>query len=64
MIRTLAFDGTGFWLMTKRLSKVKFKVWPSAKEALHPVAASHLWQLLTDDPHDPPMAKTQAILIA
>jgi transposase len=53
MIRTLAFDGTGFWLMTKRLSKGKFKGWPGAKEALHPVAASHLRQLLMGDPHDP-----------
>jgi transposase len=53
MIRTLAFDGTGFWLMTKRLSKGKFKGWPGAKKALHPVAASHLRQLLTGDPHDP-----------
>jgi len=39
MIRTLAFDGTGFWLMTKRLSNGKFKGWPGAKEAFHPVAA-------------------------
>jgi transposase len=25
MVRCLSFDGTGFWLMTKRLSKGKFQ---------------------------------------
>jgi hypothetical protein len=30
MVRTLAYDGTGFWLMTKRLSKGKFQGWPKS----------------------------------
>jgi hypothetical protein len=46
MIRTLAYDASGFWLMTKRLSKGKFKGWPGSKEALYPLGASHLRQLL------------------
>jgi transposase len=57
MVRTLAFDGSGFWLMTKRLSKGKFKGWPGSKEALHPVAASYLRQLLAGDPLVPQWQK-------
>lgn len=57
MIRTLAYDGSGFWLMTKRLSKGKFKGWPGSKEALHPLGASHLRQLLAGDLHDPQWQK-------
>ena len=29
MVRILSYDGTGFWLMTKRLSKGKFQSWPT-----------------------------------
>jgi hypothetical protein len=40
MIRALRFDGTGFWLMTKRLSKGKFQQRPSPKHPkLHSVTA-------------------------
>lgn len=46
MIRTLAYDGTGFWLMTKRLSKGKFQGWPKSNDALSAVAAKQLRQLL------------------
>jgi hypothetical protein len=28
----LAYDGQGFWLATKRLSKGRFKWWPSGSE--------------------------------
>ena len=45
MIRTLAYDGTGFWLMTKRLSKGKFQGWPKSNNALSAVAAKQLRQL-------------------
>jgi transposase len=47
MIRTLAYDGSGFWLMTKRLSRGKLKGWPGSKDALYPLGACHLRQLLT-----------------
>jgi transposase len=33
-IRVLQFDGQGFWLATKRLSKGRFRWWPSGKEPL------------------------------
>ena len=32
-IRILQFDGQGFWLATKRLSKGRFKWWPAGNEA-------------------------------
>lgn len=55
MFRALAYDGTGFWLMTKRLSKGKFKGWPSDQTALNPVAAKQLRALL--DRNDPDWMK-------
>jgi len=52
MIRTLAYDGTGFWLMTKRLSKGKFKGWPNSSEMMEPIVAKALRQLLIGN-YDP-----------
>lgn len=50
MIRALRFDGTGFWLMTKRLSKGTFRQWPSAKHPkLHRVTAVYLRALLSGE---------------
>ena len=48
MIRALSYDGTGFWLMTKRLSKGKFNGWPTAGEPIHPLAAKSLRLLLME----------------
>ena len=31
-IKLLAYDGQGFWLATKRLSKGRFKWWPTGSE--------------------------------
>lgn len=31
-IKLLTYDGQGFWLATKRLSKGRFKWWPSGSE--------------------------------
>jgi len=56
MVRALSYDGTGFWLMTKRLSKGKFKSWPSSHENIEPIIAKHLRKLLCDD--DPLWEKT------
>ncbi len=33
MIRLLAYDGAGFWLMTKRLSKGQYRHWPQGEHA-------------------------------
>ena len=44
-IRMLAYDGQGFWLAQKRLSKGRFVWWPSGKEATRRLQA-HQAQLL------------------
>lgn len=49
MVRSLSYDGTGFWLMTKRLSKGKFQGWPSSNNVIHPLAAKKLRQLFMDE---------------
>lgn len=46
MIRVLVYDGTGFWLMTKRLSRGRFQGWPTAGGSLSPMAARALMQVL------------------
>lgn len=46
MIRILCFDGTGYWLMTKRLSKGRFRDWPRSSRAIEPVVAMKLRQIL------------------
>jgi len=42
MIRALCYDGTGYWLMTKRLSRGKFTGWPSGQRALSATSAREL----------------------
>jgi transposase len=44
-IRLLQYDGQGFWLATKRLSKGRFKWWPTGSEAARTLRA-HQAQLL------------------
>lgn len=44
-IKLLAYDGQGFWLATKRLSKGRFKWWPGGSEAARSLRA-HQAQLL------------------
>lgn len=46
MIRILAYEHNGYWLMTKRLSQGRFRGWPRAGEALSGVQAAQLRQLL------------------
>jgi transposase len=42
MVRVLTYDGTGFWLMTKRLSKGRFRAWPSAGQPVSAATAKAL----------------------
>ena len=49
MIRALSYDGTGYWLMTKRLSRGKFTGWPTGHEALSPASARQLRLLLSGE---------------
>jgi transposase len=44
-IKILAYDGQGFWLATKRLSKDRFRWWPTGAEATQTLRA-HQAQLL------------------
>jgi transposase len=44
-IRVLQYDGQGFWLATKRLSKGRFKWWPTGTEAARTLRV-HQAQLL------------------
>ena len=44
-IRILVYDGQGFWLAQKRLSKGRFVCWPSGKEPSR-VLQAHQAQLL------------------
>jgi hypothetical protein len=45
-IRVLVYEGNGFWLMTKRLSKGRFTGWPKTNQALSPLSAKVLMKLL------------------
>src|SRR2546423_15701428 len=44
-IRILAYDGQGFWIATKGLSKGRFKCWPTGSETAKTLLA-HQAQLL------------------
>jgi len=49
MIRALSYDGSGYWLMTKRLSKGRFAGWPigtGAGDTVSAASARELRQLL------------------
>ncbi len=51
MVRALRYDGTGFWLMSKRLSKGRFLGWPHGGEGIISLlAAKQLKALLSGGP--------------
>ena len=45
-IKILVYDGQGFWLATKRLSKGRFRWWPQSKEASTPLRVHQVQVLL------------------
>ena len=48
-IKILMYDGQGFWLCQKRLSKGKFKWWPDKNDtSLHQLAAYELQLLIVN----------------
>lgn len=48
MLRALCYDGSGFWLMSKRLTKGRFQDWPRHPlGGVSPLAAKQLKALLT-----------------
>ena len=48
MIRCLAHDGSGFWLMTKRLSRGRFTHWPTTPEAKLTAASARALRTLLE----------------
>ena len=48
MVRLLNYENNGYWLMTKRLSKGKFKSWPNNEQAINPLLAWQLRKLLNN----------------
>ena len=45
-LKILVYDGQGFWLCTKRLSRGRFQWWPRAENACTELAARELQILL------------------
>ncbi len=45
MLSSTSYDGQGFWLATKRLSKGRFKWWPTGSEPAR-ILRAHQAQLL------------------
>ncbi len=46
MIRILRYDGNGYWLATKRLSKGRYNNWPRKSCLVHPLQASELSKII------------------
>ena len=46
-IKLLSYDGQGFWLCQKRLSKGRFRFWPTSSEAARGLQAHELQVLLS-----------------
>ena len=56
-IKILAYNGQGFWLCQKRLSKGRFRWWPEKGEVKRPLDAHQLQVLLWNgDPTQTPVA--------
>jgi len=45
-LKCLAYDGQGFWLAMKRLSKGRFTWWPKTPDARRPLSARELGVLM------------------
>ena len=46
MIRLLHYDGSGYWIATKRLSQGKFQHWPKSTQGMSSVQASELKKIM------------------
>ncbi len=47
MIRVLVYEQNGYWLMTKRLSKGRYRGWPRSTQPLNALQAVALRRLLS-----------------
>ena len=52
MVRLLAYEQNGYWLMTKRLSKGKYRHWPKGQQPLSAQLAKALRQILNNAKDD------------
>ena len=58
VIKLLLYDGQGYWMMMKRLSKGRFSWWPQSPDARVPLSARELIILTWNgDPERAQMAK-------
>jgi len=56
-LRILVYDGQGFWLAHKRLSRNRFRWWPTSAGAATTLEAHQLQRLIVaGDPHAPDAA--------
>jgi transposase len=56
-LRILVYDGQGFWLAHKRLSRSKFRWWPASATAVTTLEAHQLQRLImAGDPRAPDAA--------
>ena len=56
-LRILVYDGQGFWLAHKRLSKGRFRWWPTSTSAVTTIEAHQLQRLIVaGDPAAPDAA--------
>lgn len=46
MIRFLHYDGSGYWIATKRLSKGRYHGWPNSSDPLTSLQASQLRRII------------------
>lgn len=46
MVRALSYDGTGYWLLTKRISRGKFQGWPTGNAMVSDTTALQLRRIL------------------
>jgi transposase len=46
MIRILSYQGNGYWLATKRLSRGRYTNWPNSTKIIHPLQASELSKII------------------
>ena len=53
-LRIIVYDGQGFWLCHKRLSKGRFRYWPGANDGCTALHAGQLQQLLWNEPTTTP----------
>lgn len=50
MVRVISYDGSGYWLATKRISQGRFQHWPQSFESLTKIQSEQLITILQQLP--------------